>query len=125
LLKGVLEDRQNTTNGFVRNFNFKKPQPEDYLQKVSQASLRVPTNTAVTLLVGLFAADYRPILPKIDKPTLICAAKSPYMSTIVDMQTKIPGAQVEIFDGDGHALIVDDPDKFNAALEDLLHDLKF
>src|SRR6202161_1933773 len=41
LLKGLLEDRQNATNGFVRNLNFKKPQSEEYLQKVIQASLRV------------------------------------------------------------------------------------
>jgi non-heme chloroperoxidase len=123
LLKGVLEDRQNTTSGFVRNINFKKPQPEEYIQKLIQASLRVPTNTAVSLLVGYLTADYRAVLPKIDKPTIICAAKTPYMSTIVDMQATIPGSQVEIFDGDGHALFVDDPDKFNAAIEDFLQDL--
>jgi pimeloyl-ACP methyl ester carboxylesterase len=40
------------------------------------------------------------------------------------MQTKIPGSQLEVFEGDGHALFVDDPDKFNAVLEDLLQDLK-
>ena len=125
LLKGVLEDRQSAANRFVRNLNFKKPQPEDYIQKVVQASLRVPTNTAVALLAGYFAADYRPLLPRLDRPTLICAAKGPYMSTIADMQAKIPGAQLEIFDGDGHALFVDDPDKFNATLEDFMHDLKY
>jgi len=125
LLKGVLEDRQSAANRFVRNLNFKKPQPEDYIQKVVQASLRVPTNTAVALLAGYFAADYRPLLPRLDRPTLICAAKGPYMGTIADMQAKIPGAQLEIFDGDGHALFVDDPDKFNATLEDFMHDLKY
>ncbi|MFZ0885947.1 MAG: alpha/beta hydrolase, partial [Candidatus Acidiferrales bacterium] len=104
--------------------NFHKPQPEDYLQKLIQASLRVPTNTAVTLLVGLFVSDYRSVLPKIDKPTVICAAKSPYMSTIVDMQSKIKGSQLEVFEGDGHALFVDDADKFNALVEDLLLELK-
>jgi len=124
LLKGILEDRQKATNSFVRNLNFKKPQPEDYVQKVIQASLRVPTNTAVALLVGFFTADYRSVLPKIDKPTVICAAKSLYMSTVTDMQAKVPGAQLEVFDGDGHALFVDDPDKFNAVVEDLLQDLK-
>lgn len=124
LMKGVLEDRQNATSGFVRNLNFKKPQSEDYIQTVIQASLRVPTNTAVALLVGLFTADYRAVLPKIDKPVLICVAKSPYMNTITGMQAKIPGSQVEIFDGDGHALFVDDSDKFNSVLQDFLHDLR-
>ncbi len=125
LLKGVLEDRQNQTNAFVRKLNFKKPHPEDYINKVIQASLQTPTNSAVALLVGLFVADYRPVLPKIDKPSLICVAKTPYMAAIVDMQKQISGSQLEIFDGDGHALFVDDPDKFNALLEDFLQDLKY
>src|SRR6202451_2918436 len=124
LMKGILEDRQNATNRFVRNLCFKKPQPDEYIQKVIQASLRVPASDAAALLLGYFTADYRPTLPKIDKPVLICAAKTPYNGSIVAMQGKIPGAQLEIFDGDGHALFVDDPDKFNAVLEDFLHDLK-
>jgi non-heme chloroperoxidase len=124
LLKGILEDRQKSADGFIRTLNFHKPQPEDYLQKLIQASLRVPTNTAVALLVGLFVSDYRSVLPKIDKPTVICAAKSPYMKTIADMQPQIKGSQLEVFEGDGHALFVDDPDKFNALVEDLLLELK-
>jgi non-heme chloroperoxidase len=125
LLKGVLQDRQNSASAFVRKLNFKKAHPEDYINKVIEASLQTPTNSAVALLVGYFVADYRPLLPKIDKPVLLCAAKTPYMTTIVDMQKQIPGAQLEIFDGDGHALFVDDPDKFNALLEDFLQDLQY
>src|SRR5580698_1732515 len=123
LLKGVLQDRKNAANGFIRHLNFKKPHPEDYVNKVVQASLQVPTNTAVALLVGYFVADYRPVLPKIDKPVVVCAAKSGYMSTIVAMQKNIPNSKLEIFEGDGHALFVDDPDKFNALVEDFLLNL--
>jgi non-heme chloroperoxidase len=125
LLKGLLEDRQNAANDFVRKLNFKKPQAEEYLQRVIQASLRVPTNTAVALLVGYFVADYRSVLPKIDKPSIVCAAKTPYMDTIVEMQKKIHGSQLEIFDGDGHALFVDDADHFNTLLEEFLLDLRY
>jgi non-heme chloroperoxidase len=123
LLKGVLEDRQKAADGFVRNLNFKKPHPDDYISKVEKASLQVPTNTAVALLVGYFAADYRTVLPKIDKPVVVCAAKTGYMGTIVAMQKSIPNSKLEIFDGDGHALFVDDPDKFNALVEDFLLNL--
>jgi non-heme chloroperoxidase len=124
LLKGILEDRQNTANNFVRKLNFKKPQAEEYLQRVIQASLRVPTNTAVALLVGYFVADYRSILPKIDKPSIVCAAKTPYMGTILEMQKQMHGSQLEVFDDAGHALFVDDADKFNSLLEEFLLDLR-
>ena len=125
LLKGLLEDRQNAVNGFVRKLNFKKSQAEEYLQKVIQASLRVPTNTAVALLVGYFVSDYRSVLPKIDKPSIVCAAKSSYMSTIVEMQKQIHGSQLEVFDDAGHALFVDDADHFNTLLEEFLLDLQY
>jgi non-heme chloroperoxidase len=124
VVKGVLEDREKSTNGFVRNLNFKKPQPEDYLRKLVEASLKVPTSTAVTLLVGYFVSDYRAVLPKIDKPSIVCAAKSPYMDSIVNMQKSMKGSQLEVFDGDGHALFVDDADKFNSLLEEFLLDLR-
>jgi non-heme chloroperoxidase len=123
LLKGVLEDRQKSLDGFMRNLNFKKPHPEEYINKLEKASLQVPTNSAVALLVGYFVADYRPVLPKIDKPVVVCAAKTPYMSTIVAMQKNISSSKLEIFEGDGHALFVDDPDKFNALVEDFLLNL--
>jgi non-heme chloroperoxidase len=123
LLKGVLEDRQKAADGFIRNLNFKKPHPEDYINKVEKASLQVPTNSAVALLVGYFVADYRPVLPKIDKPVVVCAAKSGYMGTVVAMQKSIPNSKLEVFEGDGHALFVDDPDKFNALVEDFLLNL--
>src|SRR5580700_243997 len=124
LLKGLLEDREKATNGFVRNLNFKKPQAEEYLHRVVQASLRTPTNTAVALLVGYFVSDYRSVLPKIDKPSVVCAAKSTYMSTIAEMQKQIRGSQLEVFEGAGHALFVDDADQFNSMLEEFLLDLR-
>ncbi len=123
LLKGVLEDRQKSLDAFMRNLNLKKPHPEEYINKLEKASLQVPTNSAVALLVGYFVADYRPVLAKIDKPVVVCAAKTPYMSTIVAMQKNIPNSKLEIFEGDGHALFVDNPDKFNALVEDFLLNL--
>jgi non-heme chloroperoxidase len=123
ILKGVLEDRQKALDGFMRNLNLKKPHPEEYINRLEKASLQVPTNSAVSLLVGYYVADYRPVLPKIDKPVVVCAAKSGYMGTIVAMQKNIPSSKLEVFDGDGHALFVDDPDEFNALVEDFLLNL--
>lgn len=120
----IQADREKTVSQFIRENFFKKPQPEPYLDRVIRASLRVPTDTAVALLVGKFAADYRPALAKIDKPTVVCAVQSSYLAGIVEMQKHIAKSRLEIFDGDGHALFVDDPDKFNALLEDFLAGLR-
>ena len=124
LLKGLLEDRKKTADFFVRKIQFHKPQPEEYVQRVIQASLSVPTASAVALLVGRFAADYRALLPRIDKPTLVCAAKGFDFDRIVDMQKQIPGSKLEAFEGAGHALFVDNPGQFNSALDRFLASVK-
>jgi non-heme chloroperoxidase len=120
----IQADREKTVSQFIRESFFKKPQPESYVDRVIRTSLRVPSDTAVALLVGKFAADYRPALAKIDKPTIVCAARSSYMAGIVEMQKHVAKSRLEIFEGDGHALFVDDPDKYNALLEDFLVGLR-
>lgn len=121
-INGFVTDRRKAADPFVRSF-FKKPQPEEYLKRVVEASMITPTNTAVTLLVGKFGTDLRPALKKIDKPTLIVAAKSGFLNLIQAIQPQIPGSRLEVFDDAGHALFVDDADRFNALLDDFLRTL--
>lgn len=120
LLKDVLENRPNQTDAFVRKVLFHRPQPEDYITRLIAEANKVPTNSAVALLVGYFAADYRSVLAKIDKPTLIIAAKTDYTSVLVDMQKQIPGSQIAVLDGVGHAVFVDDADDFNSVVAGFL-----
>jgi len=122
-ISGFVRDRRAATDPFVRSF-FKKPQPEEYLKRVVEASLRTPTNTAVALLVGKFGTDLRPALKKINKPTLIVAAQSPFVGLVKAIQPQISGSRLEIFEGAGHALFVDDAERFNSLLEDFLKALQ-
>ncbi len=122
-INGFVQNRRGATEPFVRSF-FKKPQPEDYLKRVVEASLRTPTNTAVALLVGKFGTDLRPVLKKIDKPTLIVAAKSGFLNLIQAIQPQIAGSRLEIFEDAGHALFVDDAERFNSLLDEFLRSLK-
>jgi len=124
ILKGVLADRKNTTEFFVRKIQFHKPQPEDYVQRVLASAMSVPTSDAVALLVGRYTADYRGVLPKIDKPVLVCAARGPFTDRVTAMQKQIPGSKLEVFEGAGHALFVDNADQFNNAMESFLSGLK-
>jgi non-heme chloroperoxidase len=123
VLKSTLEDRQNFGGQFFRKVCFKKPQSDEYINRVIQASAITPTDAAVALLVGMYGTDYSPALVKNTRPTLICAAKSLFAAEMEDLRKRIPSARYEMFDDAGHALFVDDADKFNALLEDFLHDL--
>jgi len=115
-------DRQKQAANLVRSM-FRKPQNEDYLARLTKASLEMPTNAAIETFLALRATDNRSALPKIDKPTLIVASTNSMLPRYREMQKSIPNARLEIFEGDGHALFVDDPDRFNGLLEDFIFDL--
>jgi pimeloyl-ACP methyl ester carboxylesterase len=40
------------------------------------------------------------------------------------MQKQIRGSKLEVFEGAGHALFVDNPEQFNSALDSFLSSLK-
>ncbi len=96
---------------------FKKPQPEAYLKRITAASLKVPTNTAIALLAGYWGRDWRPVLEKLDKPVLYTITK-PNESQGEMLKTKLPSARVELFPEAGHVLFADETDRFNAILEE-------
>ena len=117
------QDRQKQADGFVRSM-FKKPQPEDYLKSVIDASVQVPADTAVVLIYNMIAVkDFSTGLARMNRPVLF--AYQPESQPSADyLKSKLGDKlRLERFDGDGHALFVDDPEKFNHALEEFLHSL--
>jgi non-heme chloroperoxidase len=121
-VEALKTDRQKQADLFVRGM-FHKPQSEDYLARLSKASLQMPTNAAVESFTGIWSTDNRSALAKIDKPTLMIVTRGSLMPNYEQMQKAIRGARMEIFEGDGHALFVDDSDRFNGTLEDFIFDL--
>ena len=116
------EDRQQAARNFVRGM-YKHPQSPEYLERITQATLLTPTNTALALMVGVVAKDRRAALARIDKPTLIVVARRPDLKATEDMHSQIAGSRLEIMPGVGHALFADDPERFNTLLETFLNQL--
>jgi len=108
---------------------FKKTQPEDYLKRVIDASMQVPADTAVVLIYNMLAIkDFSPAFARLTetktgRPVLFMyqpetQASADYLK--LKLGDKV---RVEKFDGDGHALFVDDPEKFSHVLEEFLKSL--
>jgi non-heme chloroperoxidase len=112
-------DRPTAAAQFVRGM-YKKPQPPEYLDRITRATLRTPTPTAIALMLEYVASDFRPDLASITKPTLIVVVRRPGEETVEETQRRIAGSKLEVMDGVGHALFVDDPQRFNTILEDFL-----
>jgi microsomal epoxide hydrolase len=122
------QDRQKQADGFVRSM-FKKPQPEDYLKRIIDASIQVPADTAALLIYNMIAVkDFSPGLARLaamktKSPVLF--AYQPESQSSADYLTLKLGdkLRLEKFEGDGHALFLDDPEKFNHILEDFIQTL--
>ena len=117
------QDRQKQAEGFVRSM-YKKPQTEEYLRSVIKASTDVPADTAVVLIYNMIAVtDFSAGLAKMNRPVLF--AYQPESQATADfLKSKLGDRlRLERFDGDGHALFVDDPEKFNIVLEEFIKGL--
>jgi microsomal epoxide hydrolase len=115
-------NRRPLTEAFVRSM-YKKPRSEEYLKHVIEESLQTPTDTAVALFVGTLGWDGSKALAKIDKPTLLAfSERPPAAATYEKMHAAIAGSRLEVFQA-GHALFVDEPEKFNKLVEDLVGSL--
>ena len=117
------QDRQKQADGFVRSM-YKKPQTEDYLKRVTDASMQTPADTAVVLIYDIIAVkDFSSGLAKMNRPVLFIY-RSETQATADFLKTKLGDkVRLEKFDGDGHALFVDDPEKFNRVLEEFIQSL--
>jgi microsomal epoxide hydrolase len=116
-------DRQKQADGFVRNM-FKKPQTEEYLKRVVNASIQVPADTAVALIYNMIAVkDLTESFARLNRPVMLMY--QPSMQQSADFLKSKLGDKVRIerFDSDGHALFVDDPEKFDHVLEEFLQTL--
>jgi non-heme chloroperoxidase len=113
-------NRQNFAENFVRSM-YKKPVPEDYVQRLVKASFQMPADTAIAASVGSIArADWRPAISKLDRPVLItCQAATQSMAADL-IKSMVPSARLELFEHAGHALFVDDAERFNSVLEDFI-----
>lgn len=109
------------SEGMVHSI-LKKPHPDLNLQRVVRSTLQTPTDTGIAMLVAdIFGADRRPALARLDRPALVIAsAESPLLDVQKEMAATIPGSRFLVIEGAGHAVFVDEPQKFDDALRALL-----
>jgi non-heme chloroperoxidase len=113
-------DRPKVAGDFVRRM-YKKPQTEDYLKRVTDASMQVSDDTAIALIYDMLAVkDFSPDFARINRPVLF--AYQPQNQPTADLLKSKLGEKLRLerFDGDGHALFVDEPEKFNRVVEEFV-----
>jgi non-heme chloroperoxidase len=120
-LNGYITEPREYCEGMVRSI-FMQPHPDLDIQQIVNSTLQTPPAIAVSMLIAdFFGVDRRPALAKIDKPTLfIASAASPELDWEKETAAQIAGAQFLAIQGAAHAVMVDQPEKFDDALENFI-----
>ncbi len=110
------EDRDKMLEEFVRAV-FAKPQPEPELEALIQGAKRMALEDSLALLSYPFErTHWRQIARGFDKPLLYIVTQQ-YAEQAANLKKNRPSTQVEVFTEAGHALFVDEPEKFNALID--------
>jgi microsomal epoxide hydrolase len=114
-LPRLRSQRAKTVEGFVRGM-FRQPQPEAYLRGLVNASLRVPPEASLALLSYPYPRErWRELVYRIDRP-LLYAVNARFADQARNLKRQRPDTWIEVFESAGHALFVDDAERFNAVL---------
>ncbi len=106
---------------FVRGM-FRHPQPQAYLERLTQASLKVPEPASRALLAYPVPRSYwREAVYAIRKPILY-VVRPKFAGQAQNLGRNHPNAESVVLSNDvGHALFVDDPTGFDALVLDFIH----
>ncbi len=116
----LMREREAGTASFVRSM-YRTPQDDRYLEKVARWSLDTPTDAMAALMVGGLTNDNRDVLDGLETPVLMTVTESPFLPLYEEMRDRIPEVRFEVFQA-GHALFIDDPERFNRVLEEFLEE---
>ena len=113
-------DRVKALDDFMRGI-FKTPQPADTLLAYRNSALRMPLEASLSIFPGnrIPRERWRSTVIGFSKPLLYVVTPQ-YAGQAVSLKANRPETQVEIFENAGHALFVDEPERFAALLADFL-----
>lgn len=102
-----------------------RPQPPERLDQLAADAMKIPPSIGVAMMIAdLFGEDRTAAMDAIRRPTLIIAAdSSPDLEQQRAMAARIAGARFEVLTDAGHAVFLDQPERFNALLAGFLASL--
>jgi microsomal epoxide hydrolase len=104
---------------FVRGM-FRRPQPAAYLDRLAEATLHTPLAASRALLAYPVPRSYwREAIYSTRKPVLYIVRPS-FAAQAANLQAKRPDTETAVFRDAGHALFVDDAQRFNALVDGFL-----
>ena len=115
--------------GFAREFQestLARPVPPAFLDTVVRESLKVPARVWRAAFAGFFEDDFAAELGEIAAPTLVLWGDRDGLARRADQDALVAGiadSRLEVYEGTGHALHWEEPERFAAELTAFVSDL--
>jgi len=108
-------DRRATMEDFVQGI-FRSPRPAPEIAALTDAALRMPLEASLSLFPRAIPRErWRAIVTNFPKP-LLYVVSARFADQAQSLLQHRPATRVAIFEEAGHALFVDEADRFNAVL---------
>ncbi len=115
-LKELRKDRNKALGEFARAI-FKTTRTETEIDELVRGAKRMALDDSIALLSSPFPrTHWRQITRGFTKPLLYVVTPQ-FEAQAHNLQKSRPGTQIDIFKQAGHALFVDEPERFNALIE--------
>jgi microsomal epoxide hydrolase len=116
---GPVPSRTERIKAFVRGM-FERPVPETLLAAAEASALRVPEGVAAELLAKPYPREYyKNAIYRANVPVLY-AIRPKFSAQGEALMAHLPLAEVRMYSTAGHALFVDEAERFNNDVEDFL-----
>jgi non-heme chloroperoxidase len=103
---------------------FAKPRPEPEIDALVASAMRMPAKDSAALLSYPFPREHWKVIAHEFKKPLLYAVTPQFEMQAEHLKKNRPATRIAIFRGAGHAMFVDEPDRFNALLLDFAESLK-
>ncbi len=124
LLPLLSDSPRDYAEGMMRAIITKPLSDVDLNHLVSEALKTPPATAEAMLIADLFGKDRTAAMAKFTVPTLIIASeRSAELAQQVDLAKQLPNARIVVVAQAGHAVFVDQPDRFESVVRDFLDQL--
>ena len=119
----LAQDRRKSLESFVHAI-FRTRQSDAQYRNLLEGALRLPLQASIDLLSYPYPREHwRDIAWAFKKPLLYVVTPQ-FAAQAGNLQRNRPGTRIEVYEKAGHALFVDEPQRFNALIEDFVRGLK-
>jgi len=112
-------DRPEAIDRFVRAM-FRTQRPEAELEALTQGALRLPLEASLALLGYPYPREHWRTAAHAVRVPLLYVVTPQFAEQAQNLKHNRPPTEIAVFEHAGHALFVDEPERFNRLLEDFV-----